>query len=109
MTTVVSGQILNVSSGQFSGSVIVDPGGDLNVLSGGSVTLTADSGEVVVFPSGSAFDTTIFNGGLQVVAAGGTAIRTIVSSGGIESAVSGAETIDTTVSNGGIQNDQPGG
>jgi autotransporter passenger strand-loop-strand repeat protein len=44
MTTVSSGQTLIVSSGQTSTGVIVLSGGTLEVLSGGSVVGTVDSG-----------------------------------------------------------------
>ena len=90
MTTVASGQTLNVTSGQplpplspslTSTGVIVDSGGTLDVFAGGKVSSTVDSGFVNV--------------------SGGKAVSTIVVSGGVEEVVAGIESL-TTISSGGF-------
>ena len=65
-TTVLPGHTLNVSAGQTSSGVIVDSGGTLNVLSGGTVISTIDSGSVNVSSGGKAVDTTVASGGTVV-------------------------------------------
>ena len=62
-TTVLPGHTLNVSAGQTSSGVIVDSGGTLNVLSGGTVISTIDSGFVNVSSGGKAVDTKVASGG----------------------------------------------
>jgi autotransporter passenger strand-loop-strand repeat protein len=52
VTTVLPGHTLNVGAGQTSSGVIVDAGGTLNVLSGGTVSSTIDSGLVNVSSGG---------------------------------------------------------
>jgi autotransporter passenger strand-loop-strand repeat protein len=78
MTTVSSGT-LAVSSGQTSDGVIVLSGGQLNVLSGGTILNTFNSG------------------GTDVVSSGGTAIGTTVSSGGDE-LISGGSSVSAIIS-----------
>jgi autotransporter passenger strand-loop-strand repeat protein len=66
MTTVSSGQTLNVISPQTSTGVIVLAGGTLNVFSGGTISGTVDSGgRDNVSAGGSAFGTTVSSGGAE--------------------------------------------
>ena len=62
MTTVLPGQTLNVGAGQTSSGVIVNSGGTLNVLSGGTIISTIDSGLVNVSSGGKAVGTTVASG-----------------------------------------------
>jgi len=69
MTTVASGQTLNVTSGQTSTGVIVDSGGTLDVFAGGKVSSTVDSGFVNV-SGGKAVSTIVVSDGVEQVLAG---------------------------------------
>jgi autotransporter passenger strand-loop-strand repeat protein len=69
MTTVASGQTLSVTSGQTSTGVIVDSGGTLDVLFGGKVSGTVDSGFVNV-SGGKAVSTIVVSDGVEQVLAG---------------------------------------
>jgi autotransporter passenger strand-loop-strand repeat protein len=114
MTTVASGQTLSVTSGQTSTGVIVDSGGTLDVLAGGKVISTVDSGSVNVSSGGTdigtkilslglqevegkATGTKVFSGGGQNVELTGAAISAVVSSGGQQSVFSGGSAVGTTV------------
>src|SRR5436190_1310255 len=56
MTTVSSGQTLQISGGESSASVIVLSGGTLEVLSGGTANITENSGGIdAIFSGGTAF------------------------------------------------------
>ena len=55
--TVINGQTYNVSSGQTDSGDTVDPGGELDVLSGGTISGTLDYGAVNIAAGGTATDT----------------------------------------------------
>lgn len=95
--TVLPGQTFTVGAGQTSSGIIVDSGGTLNVVSGGTVistidrglvnvssggkavgTMVASGGAVFVSPHGLDSGSTIQSGGHQTISSGGTASRTIV-------------------------------
>jgi autotransporter passenger strand-loop-strand repeat protein len=107
MTTVISGETLIISGGTTSSGITVLSGGILDVLSGGAVVSTIDSGGVDNISSGAtATGTTVSSGGSEYVFAGGTAISTTVDSGGTEylgssNAFPGGTTISVTVNSGG--------
>src|SRR5262249_11127226 len=72
MTTVTSGQVVTVTSGQFANGDLVEGGGTIQVLSSGTATSNTLSGT----SNGSAAELEVFSGGL--------ASGTIISSGGVE-------------------------
>ena len=84
MTTVLPGHTLNVGAGQTSSGVIVDAGGTLNVLSGGTVSSTIDSGLVNVSSGGQAVGTKVASGGTLLIFSGGLADPTTILGHGIE-------------------------
>jgi autotransporter passenger strand-loop-strand repeat protein len=84
VTTVLPGQTLNVGAGQTSSGVIVDSGGTLNVLSGGTIISTIDSGLVNVSSGGKAVGTTVASGGTVFVAAHGVDSGSTIQSGGFQ-------------------------
>jgi autotransporter passenger strand-loop-strand repeat protein len=88
-TTVLPGHTLNVSAAQTSSGVIVDAGGTLNVLSGGAVVSTIDSGLVDVFSGGRAVGTTVASGGTEFVSAHGLDSASTIQSGGLQTIFSG--------------------
>jgi hypothetical protein len=88
MTTVANGQTLSVTSGQTSTGVIVDFGGLLKVLFGGTISSTIDSGSVDVSSGGKAVATTVAE--IFEVFSGGRSIATTIVSGGNEQVTSGA-------------------
>ena len=100
MTTVTSGEILNVSGGKTSIGIIVLSGGTLNVLSGGTISDTASvGGQDIIYSGGSAFATIVTDNGSETVS--GTAISTTVSNGGTEFVSSGGTISGTVVGTGG--------
>ena len=106
MTTVSSGQTYTVSSGQTDFGDIVLAGGTLDVLFGGVISNTIDSGTVQVGlgdgSGGTAIGTTVVSGGIEVVRLGGSAVETTVDSGGILAVTLGFA-LSTTVNNGGFE------
>ena len=89
--TVISGQIYNVSSGLTDNNDIINFGGVLNVLSGGTISSTQDSGVVTISSGGTASGTIVSAGGMEIVSACGIANNTVVSSACVENVlVSGA-------------------
>ncbi len=129
-TTVNSGSIQYVSSGETTIGTTVNNGGGQTVLSGGTAISTTVNGggtEVVssggtasgttvngvgyeyVSSGGTAISTTVNSGGTEVVSPGGAAISTIVNSSGLEYVSSGGTAISTTVSNGGTEIVSSGG
>jgi len=99
MTTVVNGQTLSVTSGQTSTGVIVDFGGLLKVLFGGTISSTIDSGSVDVSSGGKAVATTVAE--IFEVFSGGRSIATTIVSGGNEQVMGGVDSL-TTISSGGF-------
>ena len=97
MTTVLPGQTLNVGAGQTSSGVIVDSGGTLNVLSGGTIISTIDSGLVNVSSGGKAVGTTVASGGTVFVAAHGVDSGSTIQSGGFQTISSGGTAKGTIV------------
>jgi autotransporter passenger strand-loop-strand repeat protein len=95
--TVLPGHTMNVGAGQTSSGVIVDAGGTLNVLSGGKVSSTIDSGLVNVSSGGKAVDTTVASGGTEFVSVGGLDTGTTVQSGGLQTVFSGGTAKGTIV------------
>jgi autotransporter passenger strand-loop-strand repeat protein len=95
MPTVASGQTLSVTSGQTSTGVIVDSGGTLDVLFGGKVSSTVDSGSLQIM-SGKSIAATIYSGGFEQILAGIDSLTTI-SSGGFAQVHSGATAIGTKI------------
>src|SRR5262249_48099279 len=81
--TVSSGQTHIVSSGQTESGDIVLAGGTLDVLSGGTISSTVDSGTINVYGIASA--TTLSGGALEVASGGstGSAPVTFTNAGGI--------------------------
>jgi autotransporter passenger strand-loop-strand repeat protein len=106
MTIVSNGSDLQVSGGQFSAGIIVLSGGTLEVLSGGSVSGTDDSGLVVVSSGGFANATVISSGGKQDVYGG--AVSAHVLSGGKQDIHTSAEA-DGDIIDGGIVSVASGG
>jgi autotransporter passenger strand-loop-strand repeat protein len=102
MTTVSSGQTLDIFAGQTSKGVIVLNGGAL-VLSGGTAsgTIVSSGGTEQVYSGGTAIGTMVSSGGLEVVSSGGVASATTISNGGFEYIFSGGKAIGTVVSSGG--------
>jgi autotransporter passenger strand-loop-strand repeat protein len=117
---VSNGQTYNVSSGQTDIDDTVDPGGTLNVLSGGRISNTLDNGYVFVSSGGTAIGTVANSN--QDVDSGGTAIGTVVNfnqnvfgtaigtvvNNGVQY-VYGGTVSGTVVNNGGQESVQPGG
>ena len=111
MTTVSSGQTLQISGGESSASVIVLSGGTLEVLSGGTANITENSGGIdAIFSGGTAFLTTVSSGGFEYVgwsaspaSGGGTAITTTVRNGGTQVISFSGLANTTIVSSGGTQ------
>jgi autotransporter passenger strand-loop-strand repeat protein len=101
MVTVSSGQTYTVSSGQTDIGDVVLAGGTLDVLSGGVISSTTDSGNVQVGSGGTAFGTTVNFGGVEVVLEG-SAVETIVNSGGILDVIFLGSASSTTVNSGGF-------
>jgi autotransporter passenger strand-loop-strand repeat protein len=101
MTTISSGQTHTVSSGQTDTGDIVLGGGTLDVLSGGTISNTVDSGGADNV-AGSAVDTTVSSGGYETVLSGGSASGTIVGADGIEQVNSGGTANGTIVGGGGL-------
>ena len=103
-THVSSGQTTIVTSGIVSSGLIVDPGGDVQVWSGGLANSTVVSsgvpgiGAVSVFSGGSATNTTLSGGFLFVY---GTASNTILLSSGSMDVDSGGNSFATTVNSAG--------
>ncbi|MGD0719600.1 MAG: AIDA repeat-containing protein [Roseiarcus sp.] len=93
MTTVGSGQTLNVSNGQVSAGVIVFSGGVLDVLSGGETTGAVVGGAEIV-SSGGVASATIVSGGILAVFSGGLAIGALISGGDVY--ISAGGTVFTT-------------
>jgi autotransporter passenger strand-loop-strand repeat protein len=93
--TVTAGQTYNVSSGQTDSGDIVDNGCTLNVLSGGAISATQDSGTLYVSAGGTATDTVVLNSVLLNVY--GSATGTIVYGSGLEIVYSGGIAIGTVV------------
>jgi probable HAF family extracellular repeat protein/autotransporter passenger strand-loop-strand repeat protein len=81
--TVSSGETHIVSSGQTESGDIVLAGGTLDVLSGGTISSTVDSGTINVY--GIASNTTLSGGMLEVASGGstGSGAITFTNSGGI--------------------------
>lgn len=104
MITVSSGQTYFVSSGQMDTGDVVLSGGTLEVLSGGVISNTIDSGHVLIDAGGIAFGTNVGSGGVEnFLASGGSAVETIVNSGGLFEVNIGGFALSTTVNNGGIE------
>jgi len=88
--TVSSGQTYPVSSGQTDTGDIVLFGGTLDVLSGGTIIDTVDSGTVNVSAGGSASGTTIYGNfvapgvGSETIGVGGIDHGALISAGGIQ-------------------------
>jgi autotransporter passenger strand-loop-strand repeat protein len=121
-TSVTSGHIQYVSSGEVFGTVVLN-GGSQVVTSGGTAADTVvDSGGLqIVSSGGTASSTTISSGGKLVVLSGGTAsgavdvdssgvdvvlgaaTGTVVDSGGIEIPISGGTVDSSVVNSGGIE------
>jgi autotransporter passenger strand-loop-strand repeat protein len=103
MTTVSSGQILTISDGQTSSGIIVLSGGILDVLSGGTVINTVDSGTMKVESGGTGSNTVTYSGnfgvGGEVVLSGGTETGATVSTFGGLTVSSGGIADDATVLN----------
>ena len=59
--TVINGQTYNVSSGQTDIGDTVNPGGLLNVLSGGTISNTLDNQYVFIFSGGTGIGTVVNN------------------------------------------------
>jgi autotransporter passenger strand-loop-strand repeat protein len=95
---VSAGQIYNVSAGQTDIGDIVENGGTLNLLSGGVISNTQDSGTVKVSSGGTATGTVVNGVDLNVY---GTATGTVVSGSGLEIVHSGGLAIATAVNEGG--------
>jgi autotransporter passenger strand-loop-strand repeat protein len=131
MTTVSSGT-LAVSSGQTSDGVIVLSGGQLNVLSGGTILNTFNSGGDELISGGSSVSAIIsafavqdiFSGGIasgasifgtdtlqgvQYIDSAGTAVGTILNNGGAEDVFSGGTASATLVNSGGELDVESGG
>src|SRR4051812_11729761 len=87
--TLSTGQTYKVSSGQTDTGDIVLGGGTLNVLSGGTISNTTNSGGIFVSAGGTSISASINNNGTQRVVGGRTFATTVVngqqfvSSGGI--------------------------
>jgi hypothetical protein len=64
---VSAGQTYNASSGQIDNGDMVEFGGTLNVLSGGSIFSTEDKGLVFVSSGGTGAGTVVGNGGQKYV------------------------------------------
>jgi autotransporter passenger strand-loop-strand repeat protein len=79
-TTVSSGQVYIVSAGQVDSGDTVDNGGELDVLSGGTITNT-EAGYIQIF-GGAASNTIVNSGAEQDVYA--IASGTVVNSAGLE-------------------------
>jgi autotransporter passenger strand-loop-strand repeat protein len=65
--------------------------------------LSVGAFDSLIVSGGTALDTTVFSGGIDLIQAGGIGIDTIVSTGGTEFLYSGGVASDTTVSAGGQQ------
>jgi hypothetical protein len=74
--TVSNGQTSAVTAGQTDSGDTVEPGGQLNVLSGGAISGTFDYGAVNIAASGTATDNFVLNSVLLNVY--GTAVGTVV-------------------------------
>ena len=80
--TVMSGQTLTVSSGQTSDGIVVQSGGILDVVSGGStVSATIFSGGNEWVSSGGTVSSTTISGGGLIVSTGGSAVSTTIDGG----------------------------
>jgi autotransporter passenger strand-loop-strand repeat protein/YD repeat-containing protein len=90
-TTVSSGDVLDVQSGQAVRRVTVASGGTMNVLSNGTAIATtiANGGTEYVSSGGSDMWASVLSGGTIGVLAGATDRGTIVRSGGYEFVASG--------------------
>ena len=110
MTTVNAGQTLDVSAEQNSNGVIVLGGGTLNVISGGTISDTVDSGGIDnVSSGGTAVGTTLGSGGEQYISIGGMALGATVDAGGAEYVLSGGTASGTTIGSGGYDYVAAGG
>jgi autotransporter passenger strand-loop-strand repeat protein len=98
VTPITSNAI--VSSGQTASGVVIGSGGHLVVQFGGAVLdTTLSAGEQDIY--GTASNTVVSGGAVQVVESGGTAGGTIVSSGGLEIVNFGGTDNGATVLSGG--------
>src|SRR5262249_48074831 len=99
VTTVSSGQTLDISAGQTSSGIIVLGGGFLDVLSGGTVINSVDSGTMNIESGGTASNISAF--GALTVSSGGIVDDVTVSSGGTLFDFGAAS--GTTVNSGGME------
>ena len=109
--TVSAGQVYNVSSGQVDSGDLVDFGGELDVLSGGTISNTVNHGTTNVFSGGKSINTYDYNsivvsvGGIAtsttIVDVGSQSVYSIASgsfvAGGTEVVYSGGTATDTSV------------
>jgi len=79
--TVTSGQTLDIGFNQIDSGDVVDAGGTLNVLFGGTALNTDVFGIEDIFSGGTAINTFVLSGGIETVNFGGTAVNTFVTPG----------------------------
>ena len=102
----ISGEVTGskmVSSGSVANNVIINSGGELDIVSGGAASATTvnSGGSMYVSSGGVASTTEVTGGGVLDIASGGTASEVTVSSGGGMTVENGGSATQVTVSTGG--------
>ncbi len=104
ITTVSSGQTVNIAAGEVDSGVTVQSGGTLNVGSAGTAQAIVVSGGIeFVLSGGLDIGATLEAGGEQVVSSGASASGVVVQSGGFQLVRSNGYSSGTTVMSGGLE------